>query len=80
MGIKIIAGNDYDLTDVKQFDTSNNGKNLRFTFMLNESAVKALGWTPEQAIGKVINKGNDGVVKAVVKDFHFRSFVRRAIA
>jgi putative ABC transport system permease protein len=41
--------------------------------MLNETAVKALGWTPEQAIGKTITKGVEGEVKAVVKDFHFRS-------
>ena len=42
--------------------------------MLNESAVKALGWTPEEAIGKKINKGAPGTVKAVIKDFHFKSF------
>lgn len=74
MDIKIIAGSDYNLTDVKQLDTSNNGNNVHYTFMLNESAVKALGWTPQQAIGKTITKGNEGIVKAVVKDFHFRSF------
>ncbi|HUS03260.1 MAG TPA: ABC transporter permease, partial [Chitinophagaceae bacterium] len=74
MGIKIVAGSDYNLTDVQQFDTSNDGNNVRYTFMLNESAVKALGWTPEQAIGKKISKGTEGIVKAVVKDFHFRSF------
>lgn len=73
MDIKIVAGSDYSLTDVQQFDTSNNGNNLRYTFMLNESAVKALGWTPEQAVGKTITKGREGIVKAVVKDFHFRS-------
>ena len=42
--------------------------------MLNESAVKALGWQPEEAIGKTVFKGREGIVKAVVKDFHFRSF------
>lgn len=73
LGLYIIAGSDYDLTDVKQFDTSDNGKNLRYTFILNESAVKALGWTPEEAIGKTIDKGREGTIKAVVKDFHFRS-------
>ncbi|MBA2763048.1 MAG: hypothetical protein H0U39_14025 [Segetibacter sp.] len=41
--------------------------------MLNESAVKALGWTPEEAVGKTIIKNREGLVKAVVKDFHFRS-------
>ncbi len=74
MGFKIIAGTDYTRTDVLEFDTSNNGNNIRYSFMLNESAVKALGWTPEEAIGKTVTKGREGKVKAVVKDFHFRSF------
>lgn len=73
MNLKIIAGSDYNQTDVLQFDTSNDGQNLRYTFMVNESALKALGWKPEEAIGKTITKGRDGVIKAVVKDFHFRS-------
>ena len=73
LGLQIIAGSDYTMADVKQFDTSNQGNNIRYTFMLNETAVKALGWTPEEAIGKTVTKGREGVVKAVVKDFHFRS-------
>jgi putative ABC transport system permease protein len=41
--------------------------------MLNENAAKALGWTPEQAIGKIISKNFPGEVKGVIKDFHFAS-------
>lgn len=74
IGFKIIAGSDYTWSDVQQFDTSNNGNNIRYSFMLNESAVKTLGWTPEEAIGKTVAKGREGTVKAVVKDFHFKSF------
>jgi putative ABC transport system permease protein len=74
MQIKIIAGTDFNHTDVLQIDTTNNNKNFRYSFMLNESAVKALGWTPEQAIGKEISKNADGRIKAVVKDFNFKSF------
>jgi putative ABC transport system permease protein len=73
LGIKIIAGSDYTLTDVLQMDTSHESANLRYTFMLNETAAKALGWKPEEAVGKTITKGHDGIVKAVVKDFHFHS-------
>jgi putative ABC transport system permease protein len=73
LGLKIIAGSDYNQTDVKQFDTSDGGKNLHHSYILNESAVKALGWTPQQAIGQIVTKGTSGPVKAVVKDFHFRS-------
>ncbi len=74
MQIKIIAGTDFNQTDVLQIDTTNQSKNFRFSFMLNESAARALGWTPEQAIGKELKKGSPGRVKAVVKDFNFKSF------
>ncbi|HEY9195299.1 MAG TPA: ABC transporter permease, partial [Mucilaginibacter sp.] len=74
MQLKLIAGSDYTRADLLQMDTSNNYKNYRYSFILNESAVKALGWTPEQAIGKTISKGNPGVIKGVVKDFNFKSF------
>lgn len=74
LGLQIVAGSDFSKTDVLQFDTSNDGANLRHSYMLNESAAKALGWTPEEAVGKMVTKGTEGPVKAVVKDFHFRSF------
>jgi putative ABC transport system permease protein len=74
MQMEVIAGSDYTDADVKGMDTSNGGRNLKYSYILNESAVKALGWTPEEAIGKTIYKGREGVVKGVVKDFHFRSF------
>jgi putative ABC transport system permease protein len=71
--VKIIAGTDFTKSDVKQMDTSNENRNLKYSYMLNESAVKALGWKPENAIGRSISKGTPGTVKAVVKDFHFHS-------
>ncbi len=74
VGLKIIAGSDYTWGDVQAFDTTNQGNNIRYTFMLNEAAVKALGWSPEEAIGKTVSKGREGTIKAVVQDFHFRSF------
>ncbi|SDP50286.1 putative ABC transport system permease protein [Mucilaginibacter sp. OK268] len=72
--LKIIAGSGFTQTDVLQIDTTNNYKNFQYAFILNESAVKALGWTPQQAIGKHIAKGEAGVIKGVVKDFNFKSF------
>jgi putative ABC transport system permease protein len=74
MQLKIIAGTDFNHTDVLKEDTTNQYKNYRYSFMLNESAVKALGWTPEQAVGKQISKNMPGTIKAVVKDFNFKSF------
>jgi putative ABC transport system permease protein len=73
LGLKIIAGNDFTRADAMQMDTSDNNRNLKYSFMLNESAIKAFGWKPEDAIGRAISKGTSGTVKAVLKDFHFRS-------
>jgi putative ABC transport system permease protein len=71
-GVRIINGNDYTLSDWKQLDSVNNNRDRHTTYMLNESAVKALGWTPDYAIGKTLYLNfNKGIVKAVVKDFHF---------
>ncbi|HXB43915.1 MAG TPA: ABC transporter permease [Puia sp.] len=71
-GVEIIAGSDYSLSDWKQLDSSNNDRDRHTSYLLNESAVKALGWTPDQIIGKTLYLNfNAGIVKAVVKDFHF---------
>ncbi|MBW3544560.1 MAG: ABC transporter permease [Bacteroidetes bacterium] len=73
LGFTIIAGQDFTGSDIKLADPALQGDNIQYTYMLNEAAVKALGWTPEEAIGKRVAKGREGVVRAVVKDFHFRS-------
>jgi putative ABC transport system permease protein len=73
MGMQIVAGTDFSPADMHQMDTSENFKHYKDVFILNESAVKAIGWNPEQAIGKTVLKGMPGEVKAVVKDFHFSS-------
>ncbi|RZK33322.1 MAG: FtsX-like permease family protein [Hymenobacter sp.] len=73
MNMKIIAGSDYTPADLHLGDTTGNYKNFRYAFILNETAVKAFGWTPQQAIGKTVSKNFPGTIKAVVKDFHFSS-------
>jgi len=35
--------------------------------------AKKIGWTPEQAIGKILDKGVTGPVVGVIKDFNFSS-------
>ncbi|HEY8930582.1 MAG TPA: FtsX-like permease family protein [Mucilaginibacter sp.] len=74
MQLQIIEGENFTRGDYALMDTSNQGKNYHYTFMLNESAVRQLGWTPKEAIGKEISKGVTGKIKAVVKDFNFKSF------
>jgi putative ABC transport system permease protein len=73
LGIKLIAGHNFTLADEKQvMDTSMEKR--KYGFILNETAVKALGWKPEQAIGKRIDMNNRvGEIRAVARDFNFAS-------
>lgn len=65
--IPVIAGRAFS----KQF-----GSDLRETILINEAAVKSLGYAnPQEVIGKRFSQLNvNGLVIGVVKDFHFRSF------
>jgi len=58
--IKLVEGRNFD--PERATDKSEG-------YILNESAVKALGW--KTAVGKTFN---DGVVIGVVEDFHFQPF------
>ena len=71
--MKLIAGTDFNDDEFKLMDTTNKYKNFKYSFILNETAVKDLGWTPQQAIGKTVVKGAPGTVVGVIKDFHFAS-------
>ncbi|HVU54084.1 MAG TPA: ABC transporter permease [Puia sp.] len=73
MGMQLVAGEQFTPGDTRLMTVPDTSKDFRYTFMLNESAVKALGWTPQQAIGKTVEKYSPGTVRAVVKDFHFSS-------
>ena len=62
-GLELIAGRDFP--PMAKVDSSD-------TRILNETAAKALGWTPEEAIGKEIRADHDKhKVIGVIKDFHF---------
>lgn len=73
MGMELAAGRDFVASDFATQDTSANYENYRSTYILNEKAAKDLGWTAEQAIGKIISRSTPGPVVGVVKDFHFES-------
>ena len=73
VGLKIIAGSDFTQQDIKDASTNDWGKNI-YHFIVNESAARELGWTPQEAVNKKMYMGpRAGTVKAVVKDFHFES-------
>jgi len=78
LGMTLIAGTDF--TDLDMALVAVDSEALRqYHFILNETAVRQLGWTPESAIGKRASlNGREGKVKGVVQDFHFAS-MREAI-
>lgn len=63
-GMEMIAGRAFNKEIQSDAETG---------FILNESAVRSIGWTPEEAIGKRFDVHKTGSVLGVVKDFHFNS-------
>lgn len=73
-GLQLLAGSDFNTQDIKDVSYDEQEKNS-YHYILNESAARELGWKPEEAIGKKMFLGDHrpGIVKGVVKDFHFAS-------
>jgi putative ABC transport system permease protein len=73
-GLHLIAGHDLSQQDMKDADMPNDSDKV-FHFILNESAVKQLGWATDEAIGKqmFLGEGRPGYIIGVVKDFNFES-------
>ncbi|MDJ1473182.1 ABC transporter permease [Xanthocytophaga flava] len=72
LGLQIIAGSNFSETDMNDVSGDDYDK-YRYHYIVNESAVKALGWKVDEAIGKRMVLNKEGEIKAVVKDFHFAS-------
>jgi len=70
--IELIARENITKQDIKD---ASRDSGAYFHYILNESAVKAFGWTPGEAIGKrmYLMGEQPGEVKGVVKDFNFAS-------
>jgi len=71
--MQLLAGRDFQQSDFAMMDTSNRSANFKQPYIINESLAKKIGWTPEQAIGKTISRGDEGPVVGVIKDFNFSS-------
>lgn len=63
-GIDLIAGRTF---------SSDYQTDAEESVVLNETAVKALGWTAEEAIGQQITYSGTETVIGVIKDFHMHS-------
>jgi putative ABC transport system permease protein len=71
LGLHIIAGTDFTQADWMQMNGPDN-PDPQTSFMLNETLTRAMGWKPQEALGKIMYRSDHkGVVKAVVKDFNF---------
>ncbi|MEO7210006.1 MAG: ABC transporter permease [Chitinophagaceae bacterium] len=73
LGMQMLAGRDFQQADFAKQDTTNNAANYHDTYIINETLAKKLGWTPQEAIGRTIEKSVTGEVVGVVKDFNFSS-------
>ncbi|TXE10295.1 ABC transporter permease [Algoriphagus aquimarinus] len=72
LNLAILAGTDLNENDISRAE-ANESKAI-VPIILNESAIKEMGWEPEEAIGKIVNFGfSDARIKAVVSDFYFNS-------
>lgn len=71
--MQMVAGRDFQQSDFALMDTANHSANFRQPFIINESLAREIGWTPEQAIGKTIERDVPGPVVGVVRDFNFES-------
>lgn len=63
-GITLLTGRNFS-RDVKSDGNS--------AYLINETAAKALGWTPEEAVGKQIVDDGPKTIIGVIKDFHMHS-------
>ena len=73
LNMHLLAGSDFTNADLPANTTGGDTTKPAYRYILNETAVKKLGWTPEEAIGKIVSRGDPGIVKGVVRDFNFAS-------
>ena len=81
--IKLLAGRWFDENDEKLIDGNIPEKDQRFYYVLNESAVKKLGFQdPNEVLGKLITTEFGDVsaeVIGVVQDFHIASLHKEIV-
>ncbi|MCF1753280.1 ABC transporter permease [Mariniradius sediminis] len=76
IGLELVAGLDFVETDIDQTTAYEGG--FEMSILFNESAIREMGWTPEESVGKKVNfNGVSSVIKGVVKDFYFNSLHHR---
>jgi putative ABC transport system permease protein len=61
-GLELAAGRDFSRDHPTDWDDA---------FMVNEAAARALGWEPEEAVGKEFRMNGSGHIVGVFRDFHY---------
>ncbi|TDQ18502.1 putative ABC transport system permease protein [Algoriphagus boseongensis] len=71
--LELVAGENFSESDIKRSDLEDGTE--EFPIILNEAAIRQMGWNSEEAIGKHVNLGymQNSLIKGVVKDFYFNS-------
>ncbi|WP_228850401.1 ABC transporter permease [Aegicerativicinus sediminis] len=73
LNMTLAAGRDFIESDFAMQDTTNNRENYLQPYIINETLAHQLGWTPEEAIGQIVESKGTGPIVGVVKDFNFQS-------
>lgn len=72
LNLNLLAGVGFSDQDINQTTAYENKEEM--SVILNEAAIKELGWTVEESIGRKVNyNGLISSVKGVVQDFYFNS-------
>ncbi len=73
LGLRLLAGRDFTPAEEARAFEATEENPVDIPFVLNETAVRELGWSLEEAIGKRLDQPRKGVIVGVVEDFHFAS-------
>ena len=77
VGLTLVAGHDFTNTDLATIE-KDSFHTRTYGFLINETAARALGFSPEEAMSQNITMtGRGSVLRGVVKDFHFNSLHKK---
>jgi putative ABC transport system permease protein len=75
VGPRFVETMDLTLLAGRSFDPARPADSL--ATILNESAARAYGWTPQEALGNTLSADTTWTVIGVVEDFHYQSMRQR---
>ena len=73
--IELLAGRGISQVDVQLAERISEGEDTTSAqpILINASQARALGWTPEDAVGRRVRFQGEAEIRGVVADFHFAS-------